>query len=289
VFQAILPYMLFDGGRHITPASKNIKIRILGGTNVSKSPSIEYVQHVLLPTLATIGLPSISVALEKRGWSTGRTEMGSVMVTVEPLSAGSTFDAFSLMDRGEIRRIEVYALMPAACKKDVEAEVTAKAHTTFGQEVELHIHFEDSRHPKRMCLLMVAISANGHRLGRDWLFDHKIKDATSAVRALVKRVVMELEEEISHGGCVDEYMRDQLVVFQALAAGCSQIDPGIASNGQAVQASLHALTAYWVANQVVGVEFDREGICTGCAILAKGTVNESEIPKVTEGIKELGV
>jgi RNA 3'-terminal phosphate cyclase (ATP) len=268
-----LPYLVFDGSSHLAAGRKNIKIRIAGGTNVSKSPSIEYIQHVLLPTLHKIGLPSITATLEKRGWSTGRTEMGSVMFSIDPIPAGSKLPAFSLVDRGDITHIEAYALAPAACKKDVENQLQAQVHQKFGQDITLDIHIEDSRNPKRLHLLLVAVSENGHRLGRDWLYDNKIRSLNDAVPKLVKKVIEELDEEIQHGGCVDEYMRDQLVVFQALANGRSQVDAGKSPDGKVVEASLHALTAYWVAFQVLAVEFDREGICNGCGMEAKGPVN----------------
>ena len=46
ILQAILPYVLF------LPSPVPLRITIEGGTNVSKSPSIEYISHVLLPMLS---------------------------------------------------------------------------------------------------------------------------------------------------------------------------------------------------------------------------------------------
>lgn len=215
----------------------------------------------------------MSLTLEKRGWSTGPTEIGSVMFSVDPLSAGSTLPAFALVDRGAITHIEAYALAPAACRKYLDSEIKSQVYDQFGQNITLDLRVEDSRNSKRLYLLLVAISGNGHRLGRDWLYDQKIRSLDDAVPKLIKRVIDELGEEIHHGGCVDEYMRDQLVVFQALAAGQSDVDAGRSRDGKVVDASLHALTAYWVSFQVLGVKFDREGICAGCGMKAKGPVN----------------
>jgi RNA 3'-terminal phosphate cyclase (ATP) len=159
VFQAILPYLLFAGYSHVAPSTKGIKVRIAGGTNVSKSPSIEYIHHVLLPTLQKIGLPPISADLEQRGWTTGRTSIGRVTFSVSPLPGGATLPGFQLVDRGDITRVEAYILAPTSCKKDVESEITAKVHGTFGNEIQLDVHYEDSRHDKRLYLLLVAVSA----------------------------------------------------------------------------------------------------------------------------------
>ena len=75
---------------------------------------------------------------------------------------------------------------------------------------------------------------------------------------LVSKVMKDLKKELKHGGCVDEYMQDQLVVFQALAAGKAEVDRGIDR-----EATLHTKTARWVAEQVVGASFDELGGCHG--------------------------
>ena len=74
----------------------------------------------------------------------------------------------------------------------------------------------------------------------------------------MKKVVGDLIHEIAHGGCVDEYMQDQIVVFQALAAGKAEVDCGIDR-----EATLHTKTARWVTEQVVGTGFDGLGRCQG--------------------------
>jgi RNA 3'-terminal phosphate cyclase (ATP) len=80
--------------------------------------------------------------------------------------------------------------------------------------------------------------------------------------SLVKQVSDELIAELQHGGCVDAYLRDQLVVFQALAEGKSKVYGG-AKKGIDVQPSLHTKTAHWVAKELIGVEFDADGNCEG--------------------------
>jgi RNA 3'-terminal phosphate cyclase (ATP) len=63
---------------------------------------------------------------------------------------------------------------------------------------------------------------------------------------------------------VDEYLRDQLVVFQALAEGRSSVYGGKSKDeGVLLGPSLHAKTAQWVAQKMLGVDFDDEGKCEG--------------------------
>jgi RNA 3'-terminal phosphate cyclase (ATP) len=93
VFQAILPYLLFSGA-----APSLMRVHITGGTNVSNSPSVEYIAQVLVPVLQLIGIPHINSQIHSRGWSQGSTSLGSVTYTITPLT--SRLPAFELVNRG---------------------------------------------------------------------------------------------------------------------------------------------------------------------------------------------
>lgn len=121
---------------------------------------------------------------------------------------------------------------------------------------------EDSRHPKRIYLLLVARSTDGYLLGRDMLYQRRIKSLEAAVEDIVSDVTEDLMTEISHGGCVDEFMQDQLVIFQALAKGRSEINAGTNR-----EASLHTKTAWWIVKELLGVEFQDNGSCEGVGFL----------------------
>ncbi|KAF2104129.1 RNA 3'-terminal phosphate cyclase [Rhizodiscina lignyota] len=270
VFQAILPFVLFSSSQaEPTP----VHITIKGGTNVSNSPSVDYLRLVLFPTLTLIGFSPISVHVRSRGWSLGRTEVGAATFSITPLAKGKTLSAFQLKDRGKIVSLEAVVLAPRTAEKELLKEL----ERTVGDEfpgIPLQIEYEDSLHPKRLYLLLVATCENGYKLGRDWLYgaegDFKIKKKAGssvspaiAAEQLVKHVVRDISAEIAHGGCVDEHMRDQMAVFQALAEGKSVVDGGRDEDGGRVKASLHARTVQWVAGEVVGVDFDKEGSCNG--------------------------
>ncbi|KAL4792387.1 RNA 3'-terminal phosphate cyclase domain-containing protein [Aspergillus venezuelensis] len=128
VFQALYPYLL-----HSTSTDR-IRLSIVGGTNVSSSPSFDYVSQVLIPNFARLGLPPLSVQLEKRGWSSGpgagHAHLGRVTFVIDTLrgrggSGGSptrpdgtlSSHAIPLMDlqqcrRGTISRIDITVLAP---------------------------------------------------------------------------------------------------------------------------------------------------------------------------------
>ncbi|CCM03826.1 uncharacterized protein FIBRA_05975 [Fibroporia radiculosa] len=57
----------------------------------------------------------------------------------------------------------------------------------------------------------------------------------------------ELIRNLGHGGCVDEYLQDQMIIFLALAKGRSLIKAG--------PLTLHTKSAIWVAEQLTGAKF----------------------------------
>ena len=115
VLQAILPYLLFSD------SPSPIRVKIVGGTNVSNSPSCDYITQVLLPTLELIGIPRISTQLHSRGWSTGTTNLGSVTYIITPLR--SSLPCFQLTNRGEIARIKATILAPRDTEQQFREEL----------------------------------------------------------------------------------------------------------------------------------------------------------------------
>jgi RNA 3'-terminal phosphate cyclase (ATP) len=289
VLQAILPYLLFAGALHPGKPEER-KVKINGGTNVSMSPSIEYLQHVLLPTLSKIGLPPISLDLTRRGWTRGRPQIGSVIVTATPLQVGSKLPSWSLTNRGSIERIEAYGLIPEPWKERMEHEITVNVSRAFGNDTAVEFKLETTKNMSMYHLLLVAVSSNGHRLGRDWLYEDKIKsnNLEKIPSQMAKRVVKELEIEVKHGGCVDEYMRDQLVVFQALAEGKCEVDVGDNEDGP-IQPSLHAQTVAWVTEEILGVRWKKNERCDGASFVVGRSRPLPEARDLADEVADLAI
>ena len=292
ILQATLPYLLFcpssavlDHQNHPVP----LRVKIDGGTNVSNSPSIDYFSQVFVPVLTKkLGIPQIGTIVHKRGWSTGRTQIGSVSFDVMPLSIGHTLPHFKIEDRGDVVKVHVSIIAPGAKARGVVKDHVIAQLLAFDPEVEILFPIdEDSRNEKRWYLLLVAETSGGCRLGRDWLYDRKTKnikeEETSA--NLVSKVVKDLKRELKHGGCVDEHMQDQLVIFQALANCQAVVDAG------SQQASLHTQTARWVVEKILGVEFDERGHCDGVRFKIGGDLErqKAKIEEATEELKKLEI
>ena len=108
-----------------------------------------------------------------------------------------------------------------------------------------------------------GVPDQGYTLGRDWLYERKIRSHERAATEMAEYVTNELAKELESGAFVDDHMRDQLVIFQALAQGRSVVWPGKADDGQLREPSLHARTAEWVAKKMLGARFEVDGVSEG--------------------------
>ncbi|KAK0105283.1 hypothetical protein ONS95_004332 [Cadophora gregata] len=260
VFQATLPFFLFAGDEPGSP----ITLTIQGGSNVSFSLSFEYLDQVLLPALERFGI-KVERRLEHRGWSHGTPEIGSAKFVIKPASLGKTIQEPNWpTEQGNLTRIDVSLLVPAHMQEPLKNALTVELSIVFpGIDVNFLL-VRDSRHKARIYTLLVAHTSTGLRFGRDWLYSGSTKnpDYEKITTEISQRVVDELDAELRKGGVVDEYLQDQLIVFQALAGGRSSIphtSKSLSSDGTGVdrtdepfgEGSLHTTTARWVASQLL--------------------------------------
>ncbi|KAL3418837.1 RNA 3 -terminal phosphate cyclase [Phlyctema vagabunda] len=260
VFQAILPFLLFAGD-HVSSA---IDLRIQGGTNVGWSLSYEYLDQVLLPSLERFGV-IVKRKLQSRGWSLGRQSIGEVHFQITPLGLGCTLRSPDWpLERGFLSRIDVTIVVPAELIKDLKASLQFELDLVFPGVEAKFVLTEDSGDRARLYTLLVAHTTTGLRFGRDWLYDRstKLKTVEFLSKEVSQKVVDDLDKEYRKGGVVDEFLQDQLVVFQALATGESSIPPTSRAFGSSSNrvdktdepfgdGSLHTTTARWVTSQLL--------------------------------------
>ncbi|KAH7390172.1 RNA 3'-terminal phosphate cyclase-domain-containing protein [Cadophora sp. MPI-SDFR-AT-0126] len=260
VFQATLPFFLFAGDEPGSP----ITLTIQGGSNVSFSLSFEYLDQVLLPALERFGI-RVDRKLEHRGWSHGTPEVGSAKFVITPVPLGQSLqEPHWPTEQGDVTRIDVSLLVPAQMQESLKSALTFKLGVVFPHIEVNFLLVGDSRNKARMYTLLVAHTSTGLRFGRDWLYSGSTKnpDYEKIVTDIARKVVNELDVELKKGGVVDEYLQDQLVVFQALSGGRSSITgtlEALASDKERVDrtdepfgdGSLHTTTARWVASQLL--------------------------------------
>ncbi|KAL0947295.1 hypothetical protein HGRIS_013413 [Hohenbuehelia grisea] len=237
-----------------------------GGTNASLAPQIEYAQHVLLPFIKRqFGIDEATSILVKRR---GYFPKGGGEVHVSVPSRTKPLLPIQLLERGKLRRIDGIAhlgLLPSKFGRDMVEGATAKLARSgilplFGagssdpavevpEEARVPIDIRVKRESNDNCpgagsgiVLWAELEGGGvigaSALGRKNLPPYEVGETA----------VEELLQGLNAGGCVDEYLQDQIIIFMALAAGTSSIRTG--------PLSLHTKTAIWVAEQLTSAKFE---------------------------------
>ncbi|KAK4192445.1 RNA 3'-terminal phosphate cyclase [Podospora australis] len=312
IFQALLPFFVFAGNDKGEP----ITVDISGGTNVSFSLSYEYLDQVLLPTLETAFGIVVDRKLKSRGWSMGKASRGTVSFKVHPLKPGETLkfkgEAGELYGGGpdvhEVEEVDVSMAVPQSMHESLTETLVSDLEAHFpGAEVNFKI-IEDSGADSRIYVLLVA-RCGDLRWGRDVLMSTPKKSSStpkkpqansrkaasgtdnSLSESISRKLCKELLEEVSNNGVVDEFLQDQLVIFQALAEGVTSFPKSETDTTVSIEeamsnlglddrirkdktiepfgeGSTHSKTARWVTTELLSkVAWYKDGkICNGIGI-----------------------
>jgi len=116
-------------------------------------------------------------------------------------------------------------------------------------------------------ILVMAESSTGCRIGGSALGKKGL-----AAEQVASKAVDDMIRNLDAGGCVDEHLQDQLVIFMALAKGTSRIRSG--------PITMHTKTAMHIAEKITKAKFNvkevDKGNGGGCIIECEGIglVNE---------------
>lgn len=216
-----------------------------GGTDVSHSPTINYLSHVFLTILARMGLET-SLKIHKYGYYP--KGMGEVSVYIKP---NRRLNSLFLDEFGQLNSITGISVCTHLASRRV-AERQAKAAEGFlrerGQEAEIEV-INDFSNPvqKGSSLTLWATTNRGAILGAD---------AIGELRKPSERVGTEaanyLLQEIASKATVDLHLADLLIPYMALAA-----EPSVF---QVRATSDHLNTNIWLMNEHLDARFKVERI-----------------------------
>ncbi|KAI3613551.1 rna terminal phosphate cyclase domain 1 [Moniliophthora roreri] len=221
LLQIALPLLLFR--REASTSSLTLK----GGTNATQAPQVDYTQHVFLPFLRKHFGISVEMEVKRRGYY----PKGGGDVFVKLATTSGPLTGVSLLERGKIRSINGvahFAGLPNQIGVDMvkgAIERLTEAGYTNSEEVPLNI--QSSREQNRNTvgagsgIILWANLEGGGMLGGSAV-GRKGIDAVE----VGKEAATELLKAIDAGGCVDEWLQDQIVIFLALAEGESEIRCG---------------------------------------------------------------
>jgi len=214
-----------------------------GGTDVSHSPTINYMQNVFLPTLKSMELNTM---LTVRSYGYYPKGMGEVKITVNPCVS---LQPLRLENFGEITTIRGVSVCTFLAERKV-AERQAKAANNYlmerGYTASIQI-INDRSNPlqKGSSLVLWAETDSGAILGADAIGELRKSSETVGREAAEK-----LYTEISAKPTVDVHLADMLVPYVALAKGRSIYVTRSISD--------HLETNIWLAEKILNVRFTVE-------------------------------
>eukprot|EP00928_Gymnodinium_smaydae_P032135 TRINITY_DN23353_c0_g1_i1.p1 TRINITY_DN23353_c0_g1~~TRINITY_DN23353_c0_g1_i1.p1 ORF type:complete len:785 (-),score=138.91 TRINITY_DN23353_c0_g1_i1:232-2334(-) len=256
MIQASLFPLLYAGG----PSTCDLG----GGTDVSYSPPLGFLEHVLVPTLHRMGA-NFSIDCRLRGFFPRGG--GNVKLDVKKLE--TSLRAIDLSERGEVAKVSavLYATHPladevaakGAVRKTLEGLASqvsvqfCKAPASGGAakywldavvETSTGSLFHGSTEPADLGALAVFGGGKGFRGGGGApLSGNNAAAALERMGAAAREVAASLAKQLSSGAAVDCHLCDQLVLPASLAAGRSRL--------LVAEPSLHARTALHIAELLV--------------------------------------
>jgi len=253
-----------------------------GGTNATLAPQYDYWEQVFLPTLCRqcgVNAKDVEARVLKRGYFPRGG--GEVQVRVRPLT--EPLLPIQLTDRGQVCAVRIRSFRAGPLVSGSAAQIMADAAqsylrkrlisaTTSSEETPpirwtTDVVTETSAVGSGAGILIVAETTTGGLLGGSALLDIKTKNKNKGGKKHQKwttedddkqqqkqavRVGTDAAEELwsalELGGCVDDWLQDQLILYMALADGTSNVMSG--------SLTLHTRTAIDVAEQLSGAKFE---------------------------------
>ena len=212
-----------------------------GGTDVSHSPTINYLRFVLLPTLQRIGL-NATLTVQKYGYYPKGN--GEVTVSVEPCKF---LKSLHLENFGKIKAIRGVSICTFLAERKV-AERQAKAANNYlnerGFKADIQIINDESNSLQRgSSLVLWAETDTNVVVGAD-----AIGELRKTSETVGKEAAEKLFAEISPKPTVDVHMADLLVPYIALAKGNSVYLTRTITE--------HLQTNIWVAERILNTRFN---------------------------------
>jgi RNA 3'-terminal phosphate cyclase (ATP) len=207
------------------------------------APQYDYFEQVFLPVASRFGF-AVEARAEARGYYPRGG--GVVMVRTEPVQK---LQAVTLTDRGDITTIRVRAFHAGQvqhAKAQTMVDVAQATINAAHPSVQITVDVVEEQHAvgNGSGILIVAETNTGCRFGGSALGGGKDGGPESVGRKAAAEVLDALES----GGCVDEWLQDQLILFMALAHGTSEMVTGALT--------LHTKTAIMHATDLCGASFD---------------------------------
>jgi RNA 3'-phosphate cyclase len=227
-------------------AESPVNITIRGGTDVRWSPPVNYLQHVTLPVLKSMGYDAELSIIRRGHYPRGG---GIVNVKINPVKKLMPINAENLK-LGKIKGISHAVKLPehVAVRQAESAEKLLEANG-FDAEIEIE-HSDKALGPGSGIVLWNEgdTPIGGSAIGERGLRAEKVGESA----------VEELLYHISREAAVDKYIGDQIIPYMAIA-GKSRV--------KTAELTLHAVTNIFVTEKIIGKKFELDGELGEIAII----------------------
>ena len=219
-------------------AESPVNIKIRGGTDVRWSPPVNYLQHVTLPILKSMGYDADLDIIRRGHYPRGG---GIVNVKINPVKKlkSASFDDLKI---NKIKGISHAVKLPehVAVRQAESAEKVLQANG-FNAEIEI----ENSDNALGPGSGIVLWTEGNTRVGGSSIGERGVR-----AEKVGEKAAEELLYHISQGAAVDKYIGDQIIPYMAMAGK---------SSAKTAELTLHAVTNIFVTEKIMGKKFDVDG------------------------------
>jgi RNA 3'-terminal phosphate cyclase (ATP) len=229
VLQALLPVMMH--------APEPVSVTVTGGTDVRAAPPLDYLRHVLLALLASLGT-QIAVETVRRGYFPRGG--GEVTARVQPCA----LRAPGILRAGAVRSIRGMAHVSRLPEHIAQRmSLSAKQRLAAGGLAgSWEIATDPSPAASPGGALVLVADRTGTCLGAARVAERGVRAETLGIAA-----AEELIADLDRGVSLDVHAADQLIVYLALAGGPASFTTR--------EVTSHTRTAIWLAEQFLPTRF----------------------------------
>ena len=238
LLMAALPICIF--------AKNTVRLHVAkGGTDVSHSPTINYLRSVLLPTLKQMGLDA-AINVHKYGYYP--KGMGEATMTVKP---PQKLQPINLNSFGKLKNVKGVSVCTFLADKQVAERQAKAAHNYLsdkGYTPDIQV-VNDQSNPfqKGSSIVLWAETDTGTIIGAD-----AIGELKKTSEAVGREAAEKLHAELSNKPTVDVHLADMLVPYMALAEGTSSFLTRKVSD--------HLETNIWLVEKMLKARFNLQEV-----------------------------
>ncbi len=238
LFLSILPICLY--------AKKPVHLHVAkGGTDTSHAPTINYLRHVLLPTIAKMGVDA-EISVQKYGYYP--KGMGEATLTVKPNHDLPPIVLESFGNLSCIRGVSVCTFLSERQVAERQAKAAQALLAQSGYRADIQV-VNDQSNPiqKGTSIVLWAETDSGVLVGADGIGELR-KMAEDVGKEAAQKLLAELHVQAT----ADTFLADMLIPYMALSGGKSVFLTRTISE--------HIESNIWLMEKMLNVKFTIEKV-----------------------------